>query len=307
MHGTLVRTSKTRPTSAVVSDSSAIEGERVHSNVAAYWSGQSGTSPLTALSDALKNFGKNLDQITINDRDFLSPLDEFHCLGVAATHDMARLVGLSSDAKVLDIGCGIGGPARRLATDYGCSITGIDITKEFLDLAEALNIRMGLSNKIVLRNLDATTLRLDGEQFDIVWMQVTAANVSERDQLYQRAHAALRRGGQFAIFDIFSESKNLIKYPVPWGVDALTSALISVADTVVGLQNAGFRVTHLQDVSDRACEWFSNELKFFSTTERQPRLDFSVLLQNWPTIVKNQVDNLREGAVRFGYLIAEKI
>jgi SAM-dependent methyltransferase len=307
MHGMPVQASKSRPTVVAMSGHSSSERERSHSYVAAYWSEQSDTSPLTAFRDALEKLGKNLNQITIDDRDFLSPLDEFHCLGVAATRDMARLIGLSSDAKVLDLGCGLGGPARRLATDYGCRVTGVDITKEFLDIAETLNIRMRLSSQIVLRHLDATALRLDGERFDVAWMQVTAANVAERDQLYQQACAALRHGGQFAIFDIFSENESLIKYPVPWGVDASTSALISVADTIVGLQNAGFRVTHLQDVSGRACQWFADEMEFSSAAEPQPRLDFSVLLQNWPVIAKNQVENLREGAVRFGYVVAEKV
>ena len=78
-------------------------------------------SPLTAL-------GKNANQITHSD---IAPIEEFHLLGAEATSEMADLLQLSPSMHVLDAGCGIGGPSRHLAEDYGCKVTGIDLTGDY--------------------------------------------------------------------------------------------------------------------------------------------------------------------------------
>lgn len=102
------------------------------SRVAAYWEGQRAEKPEVALRRAIESHGRSADALTIEDMDFLSSIDEFHCLGREATDDLARLAVVAPGAHVLDVGCGLGGPARRLASVYGCEVVGVDITPGFL-------------------------------------------------------------------------------------------------------------------------------------------------------------------------------
>jgi SAM-dependent methyltransferase len=63
----------------------------------------------------------------------LGSLDQFHTRGLAATAELAKLAGITADMSVLDVGSGVGGPARFLAATYGCRVTGVDLSEPFVD------------------------------------------------------------------------------------------------------------------------------------------------------------------------------
>lgn len=73
----------------------------------------------------------------------LGALDQFHTRGLVATAEIARLTGIAADMSVLDIGSGIGGPARFLAATHGCPVTGVDLSEPFVDAARYLTERTG--------------------------------------------------------------------------------------------------------------------------------------------------------------------
>jgi 2-polyprenyl-3-methyl-5-hydroxy-6-metoxy-1,4-benzoquinol methylase len=93
-----------------------------------------------ALLDGLRRSGKNPDRI---DPDDLAPVDEFHIGGRQATVEFADQLGLRSGLELLDIGSGIGGPARYFAHHRKCRVTGIDLTDEYVRVAGALTERGG--------------------------------------------------------------------------------------------------------------------------------------------------------------------
>src|SRR5258708_10291716 len=92
----------------------------------------------------------------------LAALDQFHTRGLAATAELAKLAGITADMSVLDVGSGVGGPARFLAATYGCRATGVDLSHPFGDAARYLTPRSGRSAQVAFHT--ATALRLPFQQ-----------------------------------------------------------------------------------------------------------------------------------------------
>ena len=107
-------------------------------------------SLLQAILSALKQMGKDPERFTAID---LSTGDEFHLGGLPATTALAKDLGLAPGMQVLDVGCGIGGPARYFAEAHKCRVTGIDLTEEFVQTATELTRRCGLSDRVTFRHL----------------------------------------------------------------------------------------------------------------------------------------------------------
>src|SRR5881628_2762667 len=105
----------------------------------AYW-GRDGLEE--KILDALAAAGKNVDALTPDD---LAPADQFHGGGKAATERLARLAGLRPGMRVLDVGGGLGGPARTLAAQFGCRVTVVDLTESYVRTATALTARLKLA------------------------------------------------------------------------------------------------------------------------------------------------------------------
>lgn len=279
--------------------------------VSAHWGNSASLSPRVLIADALRRVGEDPARLQLETTS-LGRLDEFHCLGVEATDDLARLLGIDrqAGARILDVGCGLGGPARRLASVYGCDVVCLDITEPFLQVAQEVSEAMGLAGRIRFLHGDACAYSAVGELFDIAWMQVTAANIDDRQSLYGSLHRALNPRGLLGVYDIFQTPGAVLRYPVPWSEIGEGSALLSEEETIAEMANAGFNCIHRQDVTLRALGWFENQWKEADMEIRgliPPRIGFSILLPKWREIAYNQAHNLRSGAIRFGYLVAAKV
>ena len=108
--------------------------------VSTFYTGHGGL--VSAISSALDASG--VDRATLRPAD-LAPVDEFHIRGRAATLEIIEALGITSDSRVLDLGSGLGGPARTVAEETGCSVTGVDLTAEFCEVARALSRWTGMS------------------------------------------------------------------------------------------------------------------------------------------------------------------
>jgi SAM-dependent methyltransferase len=185
----------------------------------------------------------------------LAPLDQFHIRGILATTELAGAAGLGSSTRVLDLGCGIGGPARYFAANFGCKVTGVDLSPGFIATAIYLTARCGLSDRVTFQVGDALHLPFEDAAFDTVFLQHVAMNIEDRPALYAEVRRVLTPGGQFVTYDLVLRDGNVV-YPAPWARDASTSFLLSEADTRVALEQAGFKVALWRDDTQTALDWF---------------------------------------------------
>lgn len=185
----------------------------------------------------------------------LAPLDQFHIRGVQATTELASAAGIEASTRVLDLGCGIGGPARHLAASLGCEVVGIDLSPSFIDAAIYLTERCGLSDRAKFQVADALNLPFEDGTFDAVFLQHVAMNIKDRPALYAEVHRVLSPSGRFGTYDLVLRHGDMT-FPVPWARDDSTSFLLNEDDTRIELERAGFTPTLWRDDTELAAKWF---------------------------------------------------
>lgn len=205
------------------------------------------------LKTALTAFGPE-DQLLTPQQ--LGALDQFHTRGLAATAELAALAGISAGMRVLDVGSGVGGPARFLAATYGCSVTGVDLSEPFVDAARYLTARTGQSGQVSFEVASAQELPFEDGDFDAVLLQHVAMNIADRARLYREIRRVLKTGGRFATFDVVL-NRGDPHYPVPWARSPATSFLLSAEATRAAIEPAGFRTLVWQDDTEAAGAWFA--------------------------------------------------
>jgi SAM-dependent methyltransferase len=208
-----------------------------------YW-GRDGLGQ--AILDSLAASGKDLNALTIED---LAPLDQFHGGGKAATVRLARLAGLQPGMRVLDVGGGLGGPARTLAAEFGCDVTVVDLTESYVRAAEVLTARLGLGDRVRHHVGDALKLAFEAGTFDVVWTQNSGMNIAAKELLYTGFHRVLRPGGLLAFQEPMAGPVQPPIFPVMWAPDASTSFLRGPADMRALIEAAGFRARAWEDVT----------------------------------------------------------
>jgi sarcosine/dimethylglycine N-methyltransferase len=186
----------------------------------------------------------------------LGALDQFHTRGLAATAELAALIGITADMSVLDVGSGVGGPARFLAATYGCRVTGVDLSEPFVDAARYLTERTGQSGQVSFEIASALELPFDGGRFDVALLQHVAMNIHDRTRLYREIRRVLKLGGRFATFDVVLNSGEP-HYPLPWARTPATSFLLTAAATREVIEPAGFRTLAWRDDTEAAKTWIA--------------------------------------------------
>jgi SAM-dependent methyltransferase len=174
--------------------------------------------------------------------DALAPLDHFHSRGVVATRELAALLDPQPGERLLDIGSGLGGPARWIAAKFDCHVTGVDLTAEFCAAAEALNEAAGLAARVRIIHGSALDLPLPEAAFDRAYSQNVIMNIADKARFYAEAFRALRRGGVLALANLCAGPNGEPTYPVPWAETAATSFLVAPEEMRRQLAAAGFEI-----------------------------------------------------------------
>jgi len=181
--------------------------------------------------------------------DMLAPLDHFHGRGVLATREMVAMLSPQKGDRVLDIGCGIGGPARWIAARIGCHVTGVDLTQAFCDAAVVLNAITGLAERVRIMQGNALALPLPDDAFDRAYTQNVVMNIADKRGMYREALRVLRRGGILALSNVCAGPNGDPYFPVPWAATAATSFLTTPDATHDDLRAVGFEIMQFRETT----------------------------------------------------------
>ena len=188
---------------------------------------------------ALKAAGKDIERLTIDD---LSEIDEFHLGWRAQTAGIADRLKLTPVEHLLDIGCGIGGPARYCAARRGCEVTGLDLTPSFISVAKMLTERCGLSDRVAFREGSALAMPFAASVFDAAMLIHVGMNIADKPALFAQARRVLKKGGRFAVYDVMRMGDAPLNYPMPWSEHPETSFVAGPEQYRNWLAAAGFRL-----------------------------------------------------------------
>ena len=227
--------------------------------------------------------------------DDLAPVDEFHVGGREATDHFVSQLELQPDTRVLDIGCGIGGPARYVAAHHGCRVDGVDLTPEYCDVATLLSEKVGLADRVSFQQASALDLPFDDETFHAAYMIHVGMNIADKENCYKEAYRVLQPGGVFGIYDILTgESDGTLEFPVPWATTADTSFLAKIDEVRTHARGAGFTLEHETHRDEFAVELFAR-LKQQSGDEAPPVGIHLLMGDDFPLKAKNMINNVGQG------------
>ena len=253
---------------------------------------------LARVDSVLFKMGHDPETVT---PEILSGVEHLHAGGLTTTKDQAEKLSLGPDTRVLDIGCGIGGPARYLANTYGCLVNGIDLTPELIETGEELTRRMGLEAKVTLGIGDALALEYPDQCFDVVWCQNVTMNIADKAGFLAEAYRVLKLGGTFTSTEFSLGPGGDIIYPVTWAYDASINYLDTEAEMCAQFQKAGFRIRDWT-------EYTGNVLGTLGQTVPQPSKLSNHLIFGADAVERsaNSRRNMLEKRILYWMITAEK-
>ncbi len=223
-----------------------------HEDIERSVSGHYGWSGLMeTIEEEIRRHGIEPREVTVAQ---LAPVDNYHWLRLAGTLALAEAVAITSTERVLDVGGGIGGPARQLASRYGCHVTVLDLTPEYCGVGETLTEWTGLDERVTFVPGSALDMPFADDSFDVVWTQHATMNIPDKGRLYGEIAQVLRPGGRFAMFDVLAGPNQPIHFPVPWASEQSFNFLGSPEETRALITQAGFRELTWMTDQDEAFE-----------------------------------------------------
>jgi ubiquinone/menaquinone biosynthesis C-methylase UbiE len=258
-----------------------------------------------ALLQGLAAAGKDLDKLTPDD---LAPADEFHIGGRQATVDFVAEFKPAADMHWLDIGSGLGGPARYVAHHYKCRVTGVDLSEEYVAVAGSLSQRVGLGGKVGYRQASALDLPFDGNSFDGAYMQHVGMNIADKARLFNEVHRVLKPGGTFALYDVMRGKDGIFNYPVPWASGEETNFIETPATYRALLSAEGFEVIKERDRTDFALDFFKALQAKSAAGGGPPKFGLQIVMgASTPQKVANMIGLIERGTVAPVVMICRRV
>lgn len=258
---------------------------------------------LDSIIAALREAGKDIARLEPDD---LAPVDEFHVRGREATVELARRAALKPGSHVLDVGCGLGGSARYLAAEHQCRVTGIDLTQEYVNVANALAGMVRLSDSVAFRRASALDIPFDDGTFDVVWTEHVQMNIADKHAFYREIGRVTRPKGQLLFHDIFAGKGGPLHYPVPWAEEASISFLAAPEAVRATLEDLGFVIHDWVDKSESSLQWIVTAIEKVKLSGPPPIGTHLLMGDTARKKLENVIRNLREGRIVVYQARAEK-
>ena len=197
---------------------------------------------------ALGKMSKPLDDVTLED---LAPVDHVHARGLAATVELADRLPIKAGQHIVDIGCGLGGPARYMAKRFQCKVSGVDITEPFVEAANRLTALLRMEHQVTIQHGDGQRLPYGDGLFDGAYSQHVTMNVADRKTFFAEAYRVLKNGAFFALTEHGLGPTGDPHYPLPWSADGSGAYLVRPSETRALLEAAGFEDIVLEETGAR--------------------------------------------------------
>ena len=246
----------------------------------------------TRILAAIRAAGLNPEQRLLPEE--LGALDHFHTGGVRASRELLALAQIRAEDRVLDIGAGLAGPARLLASTLGCRVDCLEMSRDFCAGAVLLNRLTGLDDRIEVHRGSALDLPFPDDSFDVVWMQNVGMNIADKQKLYGEIYRVLKAGGRFAFQEMAAGEAPTSYFPLPWATDPADSFLVSAEEMGSLLGATGFIVEFLEDTSDAHLGATTANV----TPATPGQLSLAVYVDNLAQKAGNARRSLDEGQVR---------
>jgi SAM-dependent methyltransferase len=222
---------------------------------------------LERLEEALRSDGADPLRPTLEQ---LAPYDQFHGRGLEATEDAAALMPVQPGHRLLDVGSGIGGPARWFARRFGCHVTGVDLTPLFCAVADELSRRTGTTSAVDLHVADALAMPFADASFDGAYSMNVSMNIADKAGLYRELHRVLAPGGWLLLSEVARGDGPEPDYPTPWAATSAASFLATPQQTRDGLLAAGFEVLHFESTRPQALAFAARSREAVARGEKPP-------------------------------------
>jgi ubiquinone/menaquinone biosynthesis C-methylase UbiE len=258
---------------------------------------------LDSILCALREMGKDINKLAPTD---LAPVDEFHIRGREATVELANRAALKPGLRVLDVGSGLGGSVRYLASEHQVRATGIDLTKEYVDVACALADLVGLRDSVAFHQSSALDMPFNDGYFDVVWTEHAQMNIADKWGFYAEIARVLVPGGRLVFHDIFQGNGGPLHFPVPWAEEHSISFLATPEAVLKILESLGFRILDWEDKSQQSLDWFVSVVEKLKLSGPMPLGLHLLMGNNAKAKFENNIRNLQEGRFVVFQAVAEK-
>lgn len=222
--------------------------------------------------------------------DDLGDFDHFHPGGRAATEALAAAADPVPGSTVLDVGAGLGGPGRWLATHFDCHVICLDITPEYCEAAEALTKFTDLASQVEVRQGDALHTPFDDQTFDLVWAQNAFMNIQDKSGLFKEMRRVLKPGGKLAFMEVMAGPvAEPLYFPLPWADRPELSFLEQPANYRKKIEGTGLKVLLWEDMGP-----------WLSTVTGKPEaggLEWDIYVDNLSVKAPNSQRSRKEGMV----------
>jgi ubiquinone/menaquinone biosynthesis C-methylase UbiE len=254
--------------------------------------------------EAMEAAGIDPETVTVEQ---LAPVDHFHARGFPATVELADALPIEAGQRLVDIGCGIGGPARYMAQRFGCKVDGLDITAPFVDAGNQLTVLVGMQDAVAIEYGDGQKLPYADKTFDGGYTQHVTMNVPDRGAFFGEAFRVLKPGAFFALTEHGLGELGRPHHPVPWSEDGSGAFLMRPADTVAVLEQTGFTDIQVTDTAEKYLQGYLRVIELAEKGEAPVFASHILLGKLAPQIVRNAARNIEEGRTHPVQIICRKV
>ncbi|HEV7877878.1 class I SAM-dependent methyltransferase [Bradyrhizobium sp.] len=259
---------------------------------------------IEAIENGIVRMGKTIDTVTIDD---LAPVDEFHIGGRKATEELVEQLGIAPGDHVLDIGCGLGGPARFIADRCKCRVSGIDLTPDYVETGNRLCEWTGLSDRVKLYQSTALSTPFPDSAFSAAYMIHVGMNIGDKENLFLEAARVLRPGSRFAVYDVMRTADGDLSFPVPWATTRESSAVDTAQGYRRALQLAGFDILSERNRREFALSYFDDlRSRAEAAGDAMPLGLHTLMGERRQAQIKNMIEGISTGKIAPVAMVARK-